>query len=759
MLASLGTALVAGTIVVTHQYLTRKTRRSVAIAVCGLLASFVLSTGWTWKTPPPAPAPSGSGVLQLSVDPQSVFAVDAFSLQTVAQPRKKISARADCGRNTPATFCEIEDLRGRLKYADGAVVPIVRPRGPSLPRLHKRSLEQALGGATVVNGGLADMDADLFEVDHAVYAQRGQTPAVLEGDGTVTLKRYRVVATLPLRRGAFYADGAERVTITDVLRGPGTCQVLLLRRHLRLLLSERAESLPGFAANLFGSFSHALVNAGRKQAFVPEFMPSFNFGETLSQMMPVGQRVSHDPVNLMFTSESRFEKRPRLDDAWLDGASLVFIAADEQGRTLAHLSVPDFVLARSEMSTGRAQVSEVELGLTPAQYYERGAARLEDGLGYPVDGGRALAAAKAYLAKAVEGDPDLAPAYEGLALVAAASEETPTARRNAAKSWLEKARPPRAGGRTAQRVEAYLVDAEEGDAAAVMERVVAESPAVTAYRRDLGYFRAKGWHLRKAAEAFDSALETRPDSVEAARVWAQRGESLFAAARAGEAGRAYEKAVARRPDFAPYWARLCEVRLGAGECRAAREAGRKARGLESSWAARSCLSRVAICLGQVDESREEIQGAWGWDLIAIGDYFLDKGNAAKARDYYQRARLDADDPHLALSSSELEWRGGDVAKAWPALKPALEKYPRDPDLLAQAAGLHLREGDRGPALEAAGQALEARLDGKTTKRLDAVLGRDPDYVRRRAQISERVEALFDYCERKYDYQFLRRDVG
>ena len=759
MLVSLGSAVVVGTAVVVHQYLTRRTRRSVVFAICGLVASLAWSVSGAWWPPRRAEASTASASAALSLDPDSVFAVDALSLQTTATPRKKISASADCARTAPATFCEIDEFRGALKYPDGAVVPVERARGFSLARVHKRPLEQALGGATVVTSGLVDLGTDLFEVEQTVYAQRGQSPALLEGKAAVTLKRYRVVATLPLRRGAFHAEGADRVTITDVLRGPGTCQVLLLHRRLRLLLSDQPDSAPSFAAGLLGPVSHVLVNAERRQAFVPEFMPSFNFGETLSQMMPAGQHVSHDPASLMFTSESRFEKRPKLDDAWLAGASLVLVAADPQGHASAPVAVPDFILARGELPVDYGRTwPPVEEGLTPAQYYERGAARLEDGLGYALDGGQALSRAKAYLKRAVQGDPDLSAAYAGLALVAAATDAPPAARRISAKAWLAKAGVAGAADPVAQRVEAYLLDAEQGDAAAAMERVVTQSPGVAAYWRDLGYFRSKSWRLRRAAEAFDRALQAKADPIDAARVQAQRGQSYLVVSRPAEARAAYEKAVALRPDYPPYESQLCEARLAGGDCGAARDAARRSRGLAPNWTAHSCLVRADICLGQVDESSEEIKGAWGWDLVAIGDFFRDRGDEARARAAYERAQLPPEDPHLALSRSDLELRAGGPAKAWPALRPALEKDPRDPDLLAQAAVLHFRGGERARALEAASQALEARLDGKTTKRLDGALGQDSDYLRRRAQITARVSGLFEYYERKHDYQYLRRDI-
>jgi tetratricopeptide (TPR) repeat protein len=761
--ATLVGTLVIGAAVVAHQYLTRRTRRSVVLGVAGIIAVTLLSMGWP-PSPPgrPAAANEPGREVELTVEADSVLATDAFSLQALAQPKKTISARVECAGAPPGTFCEVEDLTASLRFPDGAVIRVERPHRPSFPRLHTPSIQQALGGASVVNGGpssgVSSLSPDLFEVDRAVYAERGRTPAVLEGSATVTLKRYRVTASLPLKRGASHADGVGQTTITDVLRGPGSCQVVLRQRSLRLLLSGRSAPFPSVTAAFFEPVSYVLLNAQRRQAFVPEMMPSFDFVRTLSQALPGAQRLSYDVRSLAFTSESRFEPLAPLDDAWLDGASLVMLEAEAQGHSAARLLVPDFVLARSE----RAHVdrpSELEAGLTPMQYYERGTARLEDSLGHSADEGRALGEAKAYLKKAVEADRGMTAAYVDLALVAAVSDENPASRRAAAKPWMDRARELRPSDPGLQRVEAYLVDGEGGDPVPIMERVVAGSPGVSAYWRDLGYFRSKAYRLRTALEAFDRARVAAADPLEAARVEARRSEAYAYLDRPVDAGRAYEKSLAVRGDFTPYWVRLCEVRLAGGDCGAAREAARRARRLEASARAVSCLARAQVCLGQVDESSEEVRAAWPWDLIAIGDFFRDHGDRAKARAYYARAKLASDDPRLCVSLSELELRESGAAPAWAFLQPALIAHPQDPDALAQAAAVRRRAGENREALDLAARALEARLDEKTEKRLHAAFGEDADYAGLRRRLTERVDGLFDQYEKSHDYQYLRRDYS
>src|SRR6185503_11811994 len=60
MLLSLGWAVVAGTAVVVHQYLTRRTRRSVILAICGLVVSLGLSLSEAWLRPRRAQAATPS---------------------------------------------------------------------------------------------------------------------------------------------------------------------------------------------------------------------------------------------------------------------------------------------------------------------------------------------------------------------------------------------------------------------------------------------------------------------------------------------------------------------------------------------------------------------------------------------------------------------------------------------------------------------------------------------------------------------------
>lgn len=752
--------LLLGTTVVVHQYLTRRTRRSVLVGGGGLVLLTAVQVAWSGGLPPPPPlSPRGFDASQVeaSVKPETVDATDALSLRASTTPRKMVSAAAECKGIPPASFCRLEELRAALKYPDGKIVAVQGLGGrPSFRSFDPHALETALGGSAISSSSFLAAGGvwDMFEVDGSAYDERGKIPALLQGEGTLSVQQYRVAAELPLQRGASYRSGSEQVVISDVLRGPGSCRVLLRERKIHLLFSRPAQALiplPSFGFG--GRVFYVLWNRERRQAFLND-RPNIDWPAFGSS-----QRLSHDAVALVYTSQSLFQKNPPLDDAWLSGAVLARVETFDLGRVDKPITVADFVLDRGQLDLSRGGstvAATIEPSLTAVECYERGNARLEEALGRPWPG-PALEEAKAYFDRALALDPRSVPAYAARALVSATTDDGAQARRAAVKTWLDKARAIGATDPAFERVEAYLVDREGGDSARVMEAVVQKSPAVATYWRDLGYFYGHQYRLNKAVVAFDRALQLAPNPPEAAWTLARRGDAYEYAGRHREAREAYEKVVSLRSDHAPFWTRLCQIDLEAGDCRKAQLAATHALDLEDSSLSRSCLLRAQLCLGTFRGTSLAAQTSWAPDLVAIGDFFRDRGDHAKARAYYERTSLREAGPVLAASLSELALREGDPSRAWSVLEPALIAHPEDADVLAQAAAVQQKKGDRKRALELAAQSLEARLDERIRKRLDAVFGADTAYRSLSAKVSRRVEALFTYYEGRYDYQHLRRD--
>ena len=105
-----------------------KARRSVVCAICGLVASLVLSVSGADLRPRRAQASTASASAAL-LDSDSVFAVDAFSCRPPPQPER--SARADCMRSAHGHLCGstaratlgVPGRRRRARRTRGFVLP------------------------------------------------------------------------------------------------------------------------------------------------------------------------------------------------------------------------------------------------------------------------------------------------------------------------------------------------------------------------------------------------------------------------------------------------------------------------------------------------------------------------------------------------------------------------------------------------------------------------------------------------------------
>lgn len=753
-ISQLAVSLLVGAAVVVHQYLTRRTARSVVMVGLGLLALAVAPAVWPW-VPRPRPAASAADParVEFSLNPESVHAIDAVSLRPSASARKSVYGAAECKGLPPASFCRLVAVQGVLRYPDGEAVTVRGKASPlPLPRFDRPALQAALDGSAVLGASVAFTDiGELFEVDGAVYAERATIPARLEGEATLALRRYRVTAELPLRPGSSSRSGSEHVLISNVLQGRGSCRVLLRERKVRLLFSPSAETQPRYPVpSLGGRTLYLLHNKERRQALLPA--PDFDWSDALAS----GGRLTHDIRALDFKVEGSRPALPELDEEWLREAVLARVETVDLGSIGKPILVAGFEMESSGGIESLTGAVSIEPGLRPAEYYERGARSLEDGLGRDRHG-MELVRAGSYLEKAIAGDPENASAHTARALLAAAVEPNARKRRSVAQAWLERARAIRPDDPASQRVEAYLVDRDDGDPEPTMQALLVKEPRTAAYWRDLGYFRGRRHQLKRALEAFDRALALSASPLEKAWALERRGDALEEAGRSREAAEAYAKAVSLRSDHAPSLTRLCELSLGAGECERGRSAAARALELEEDTLARSCLLRARICLGALDEGSAAVRRASGLDLIAIGDFYRDRAEHAKARSYYSRLKAEHGGAPLVVALSELELREGDAAAAWVRLPPALGSYPEDGDVLAQAAAVAWARGEKAAALEHAARALEARTDRRTLARLDRAFGAAPDYRRLRARVTERVEALFGYYEAGYDRQGLRRD--
>src|SRR5262249_6754758 len=130
----------------------------------------------------------------------------------------------------------------------------------------------------------------------------------------------------------------------------------------------------------------------------------------------------------------------------------------------------------------------------------------------------------------------------------------------------------------------------------------------------------------------------------------------------------------------------------------------------------------------------------------------------KAEMYYARAAEEHPDYALVGAAlAELHLKKGKFDDAVAAASRVLGKTPYNARALAKIAKVHRAQGDRRLALEYAGKALEAHYGGHIVEDLKGAFAEDSSFQDLMGKTEARVTALFDYFEKKYDYQHLSRD--
>jgi len=441
----------------------------------------------------------------------------------------------------------------------------------------------------------------------------------------------------------------------------------------------------------------------------------------------------------------------------LAGDRVLLATADLDGDGVEELvTASDGVVSAWKWDEG---VTAVEPGVLARQDAETGTRALEEGW---VTGDLAqLRRARARFGRAIAMDPGVAEAYAGLAAAELAlsrggkgSAELAGARRR-----LTEGREKGGRGPAFERVEAFLKHREGDDVAAtgIMERVSRDAPETVGPWLDLARYEARQYRLNKASAALQAALRRATSAEETFLVHMQAGAVHEQVQAWADAASAYERAVSARSDRGAAWARLAVSLLEEKRCSEARQAARRAVDLGRTWDAGWVGVRAEACLGQLDGESPFLRAASPRGLVAVADFFRDRGDLEKAGSYYAQVEAGTAEPELTLSRSELALRSGDTAAALALVEPLSARLPEDGAVLAQQARVRLRSGEKAQALDLAARALEADGGRVTRERLRATFGPDPDFRALERKASARTEGLFQYVEERYDYQRLRRD--
>jgi hypothetical protein len=311
--------------VVAHQYLTRRTVRSIVAAVIVGAATIPAQHLWAWDFM--APAMPKNGVLPFDVSAVkielegNIFTQEIMTASGQGAPDKQIDGVIDAVGLPMSYPVQPKRIRPHLQLSDGAALPV--REGVNLPLMiqaHAEAFESALGGIPVVNAAGPSFSTGLFLVDADTYGEYGDQPLTFSADFDCIAWKYAISAEMAVAKGARPDRGSVNLAITGVLRQADGVDIILREREPSLLI-DRANRLRPYRDPGLGSRTvYVLCNKKRNEAVLQKG-DSFRMGS----FMLVGEsRLVSRSVRLSFGPEPQVNRlTPDLNAEWLADAELV----------------------------------------------------------------------------------------------------------------------------------------------------------------------------------------------------------------------------------------------------------------------------------------------------------------------------------------------------------------------------------------------------------------------------------------------------
>ncbi len=345
---AVGAIPVGVVLVLLNQFLTFRTKRSVAI-----IASALVFAAYGTRFPPGSPARVSPAVAvdRAILDPESVEVhVDPGTIEPrTASPAEtggsrqlmRISGLWTTTGEPDAVILEPASLASVVRLADRTEIHTRKSHlswrtansGITTPGDQPyRSIRAALGGGALVLPARQpgfEFFADLAEMPADVYQRSGGGTAGL--DATVGLRaiRYVVKARVPLKPGASFTVPSRHVSVVEVSRSPVGASIVL-----------RDATVEG-AITFFRMPYYLVQNRAHRQAV---FVTSETWRQYSATIGVTGRRLRVGNGRLDVALPPGEGERIGFDDQWLKDAELVWLVAEDLGVITRPLHVDGFSL-------------------------------------------------------------------------------------------------------------------------------------------------------------------------------------------------------------------------------------------------------------------------------------------------------------------------------------------------------------------------------------------------------------------------------
>lgn len=313
-------AVAAAAVMIVHQYLTRKTARTIGGLVVAAMVVLLAAFEWHWDFFKPKPLPESapgfdSGAITVSFT-GDVTSNDDSSTRSPSGPCINIQGQIHIQGIPKGYLVADQRIDSYQVQEDGTAVDSVPASVERFDNdaMTTEGLEAALGGARILNAETGD-DPDTWYM--SLFVLTPDNYQRLLGKALKTsvkvdfeASKFVVMGELALAKGARYDHGSEHTMVTDVLRGPGTLNVIFRERNVNLMFHPPV-------AEYSDKVTYVLLNKKRAEAVTSNPGSIFFSGGE-----PDSGRLVNRKEQLWFGKQKDDSQSVALSPAWLADATL-----------------------------------------------------------------------------------------------------------------------------------------------------------------------------------------------------------------------------------------------------------------------------------------------------------------------------------------------------------------------------------------------------------------------------------------------------
>jgi hypothetical protein len=372
--------ILAGSILVSHQFLTRHTSRTIILFVLAFLIMPVFTSTWRWDflkdtsiTDSTVAIPES---LSVSFDSQYVIVSDEFRLRKEDPKRKSISIKQIVNNLPMKQFAILKELENaRMKYPDWKVIKSECVSTSKRELFYNEKfmlpLQTALKDIKILNPYKKKFSfTEILSIEETELHLYKNKPGTYLASGTFDIYEYKVGLRIPLRHGTNDLSGSEQTIVYDILEKPNGVLVIISEKKINLLFDtdSKKKSIYDLGQNIYSEYNHVylIVNKERGEGFLAEV------GDDLSaQMAASGDMMAAIGLARLTTKVKQYyfshindrnELLPKIDDEWIDGAELVRLDAVKIGTKYKSFKIENFSLP-SQSTEAKPEIDVIDLQL------------------------------------------------------------------------------------------------------------------------------------------------------------------------------------------------------------------------------------------------------------------------------------------------------------------------------------------------------------------------------------------------------------